>query len=279
MCRPPRRCATWRREDHRLDAGTPTRDIEAVAWRLEANTLSKPWTTLVCVLAALVVARGAPAQEPPDAGAAAERVAIRTATIRGDQVRVLDDPHQFAPGRFLVLLVRTQPGGRIPPALLACGVSGTGLTMRAACVPIPTPNAAGDAETFEVTAFDVADTDQDGEDEATVEVSYVGAWVEPGVGTEFRRLTVLRLIPRPAVVFAVETLQLDMATNRFAVRRVTFTDLDGDSHPDALVALWTCSDPPAADTTQNSATCWHSTAHHRWLAATRRWGPAIPLGR
>jgi hypothetical protein len=151
--------------------------------------------------------------------------------------------------------------------------------MRAACVPIPTPNAAGDAETFEVTAFDVSDLDGDREAEVAVEVSYTGAWVQPGVGSEFRRLTVLRLIPRPTVLFAVETLRLDMATDRFTVRRVTFTDLNGDSHPDALVALWTCSEPPTADTTQNDATCWRSTAYHRWLAATRRWSPAIPLGR
>lgn len=245
----------------------------------EATTSSKLWTTLACALATLVVARGAPAQEPSDAGAAAESVAVRSATTRGAQVRVLDDPDEFAEGRFLVLLVRTMPRGRVPPALLACGVSGTGRAMRAACLPVPTPGASGNEETFELTAFDVADIDQDGEDEATVEVSYTGAWVRPGVGSEFRRLMVLRLIPRPTVAFAVETLRSDMATDRFTARRVTFTDLDGDGHADALVAQWTCSDPPAADTTRNSATCWRSTAHHRWLPATRRWGPAIPLGR
>ena len=256
--------------------------MEAIASGAEVATRPKIWTTLACTLAALAalaLARAAPAQEPPDAGAAAESVAVRAATLRGRQVTVIGDPEEFAPGRFLVLLVRTQPGGRIPPALLACGVSGTGRTMRAACVPIPTPNAAGDAETFEVTAFDVMDLDGDRETELAVEVSYTGAWVQPGVGSEFRRLTVLRLIPRPSVLFAVETLRLEMATDRFTVRRVSFTDLDGDSHPDALVALWTCSDPPAADTTQNSASCWASTAYHRWLAATRRWSPAIPLGR
>jgi len=240
---------------------------------------SQRWATLAGTLAMLVVASGAPAQEPPDAAAAAESVAIRTATIQGAQVTVIGDPDEFAAGHFLVLLVRTVPRGRTPPALLACGVSGTGRAMRAVCVPIPTPNAAGDAETFELTAYDVADIDQDGGDELTIEVSYTGAWVQPGVGTEFRRLAVLRLLPRPSVAFAVETLRSDMATDRFTIRRVTFTDLDGDGHADALVALWTCSDPPSADTTQNSASCWRSTAHHRWLPATRRWGPPIPLGR
>ena len=178
-----------------------------------------------------------------------------------------------------MLLVRTMPLGRTPPALLACGVSGAGRAMRAACVPMPTPGASGTDATFELTAFEVADIDQDGADEATIEVSYMGAWVQPDVGTEFRRLTVLRLIPRPLVAFSLETLRTDNATDRFVARRVTFTDLDGDGHADALVAQWTCSEPPAADTTQNSANCWHSTAHHRWMAVTRRWGPAVSLGR
>ena len=251
----------------------------AVTSGSEATTSPKLWTTLACTLAALALASGAPAQELSDTAAAAQRVAIRAATIRGARVRALDDPDEFAEGRFLVLLVRTMPRRRTPPALLACGVSGAGRAMRADCLPVPSPGVAGDGETFELTAFDVADLDQDGEDEATVEVSYTGAWVRPGVGSEFRRLTALRLIPRPTVAFAVETLRSDMATDRFTARRVTFTDLDGDGHADALVAQWTCSEPPAADTTQNSANCWRSTAHHRWLPAIRRWGPAIPLGR
>lgn len=246
----------------------------------EAPTSSKLWTTLACTLAALALARGAPAQEPLDeAGAAAESVAIRTAAIRGAQVTVLDQPNEFAEGRFLVLLVRTTPRGRTPPTVLACGVSGAGRAMRAACQPIPTPSASGDAEMFELTAYDIADIDEDGGDELTVEVSYTGAWVRPGVGSEFRRLAVVKLLPRPTVAFTLETLRSDMATDSFTVRRVTFTDLDGDGHADALVAQWTCSEPPAADTTENSANCWRSTAHHRWLAATRRWGPPNPLGR
>ena len=244
----------------------------------EETTSPKQWTTFACGLAALAAARGARAQEPPDTAAAAESVAVRRATVRGAQVRVLDDPDEFAEGRFLVLLVRSMAQGRTPPALLACVVSGAGSAMKAVCVPVPTPGAAGDGETFELTAFDVADIDQDGQDEARIEVSYVGAWVRPGVGSEFHRLSVLRLAPRPTVAFALETLRSDMATDRFVARRVIFTDLNGDGHPDALVAQWTCSEPPAADSTLYRGNCWRSTEQHRWLAATRRWGPAIPLG-
>jgi len=246
---------------------------------LEATTSPKLWTNLACALVALVATRGASAQDPPDTVAAAESVAVRTATIRGAQVTVLDEPNEFAAGRFLVLLVRTVPRGRIPPALLACSVSGAARAMRAACLPIPTPGVSGRDATFELTAYDVADVDQDGEDEATIGVSYTGARVRPGIGTEFHRLTILRLIPRPSVVFAVETLRSDMATDRLAVRRVTFTDLDDDGHPYALVARWTCNAPPAADTTQNPAGCWRSTARHRWLPTTRRWGPAMAVPR
>ena len=246
---------------------------------LEAITSPKLWTNLACALATLVVARGASAQEPPDASAAAESVAIRAATIRGAQVTVLDEPNEFAEGRFLVFLVRTPPRGRSAPTMLACGVSGAGRAMRAACVPVPTPGATGNDATFELTAIDVDDIDEDGVDEATIEVSYLGAWVQPGVGSEFRRLTVLKLTPRPAVVFAVETLRSDMSTDRFTARRVSFSDVDGDGHADALVAQWTCSEPPEADTTQNDANCWRSAALHLWLAAARRWGPPTPRGR
>jgi len=189
-----------------------------------------------------------------------------TAGSRTVDVYLLEEAREVQPGLWVALAARIPEGGRLPPTLHACAVSGAPLAAR--CVPLPTPGAANSEEPFAAESLAVDDLDGDGEPELRVTINYQGLYVRPGVGADMDRMFVVDLLPRPRVAFATELRRYTESDNVTVRRPVMFTDANADGHADAVVEETSCREVPAVERcTPVRRTIW------MWSARTDAWAP------
>jgi hypothetical protein len=202
------------------------------------------------IAVALAFPAALPAQTPGQQPRSpeAESVAVRAVQARSSaDVYLLEEARQVEPDLWVAVVARV-PVGRLAPTLHACTVAGRWPELTPACVLLPTPLVAQSDEPFATDSFSVGDMDGDGEHELRITVNYQGAYVRPGVGSDFDRLFVVDLVRRPRVVFAMEIRRYTETTGRTIKRPVVFRDVDNDGHEDALVEESICTDADSGET-------------------------------
>lgn len=223
------------------------------------------------VALALLVAAPCAAQEVPGAFPVADSAAVTALRpSRATDVFILE-PARAIGTALVALLVRVPTNSRLAPSLHACTVTGSE-PGRAACTVLPTPSVGPSDNPYNVDSIAADDVDSDGEPELRVAISYQGAWVRLGVGSDFRYLYVVDLVPSARVALALETHRYTMISDRAVDRTVTFRDLNGDGHPDAVVEENACSDSTAEPPAESH--CRRNTRQYLWNRVSDSWTAA-----
>lgn len=234
-----------------------------------------PYTSLhlrTFVALALLVAAPCAAQEVHGAFPVADSAAVTALRpSRATDVFILE-PARAIGTALVALLVRVPTNSRLAPSLHACTVTGSE-PAHAACTVLPTPSVESPSTVpYNVDSIAADDVDSDGEPEFRVAISYQGAWVRPGVGSDFRYLYVVDLVPSARVALALETHRYTMISDRAVDRTVTFRDLNGDGHPDAVVEENACSDSTAEPPAESH--CRRDTRQYLWNRVSDSWTAA-----